>query len=351
LSRRARTVAVVAALVAVAGAGAATLGLGGGGGPEREPDRTGPATTVAVTRQTLVESVSLTGELSYGRAIPLASTTTGTVTWLPEVGATVRRGEPLLRADELPVVLLYGPLPMYRPLADGVEGTDVAQFERNLAELGYDGFTVDEKYSASTVAAVKRWQKDLGLAETGTVERAQVVSAPGAVRIAEHLVRVGASATGDMVSYTGNTRVVDVAASAGEAAWAAKGTGVTVALPGGGTVAGKVTSVAAPAAAGEAPAADAPPTVEITIAIANQKALGKVEKGPVTVRYVAQKSEDVLTVPVSALLALAEGGYGLEVVSPTGPRVVTVEVGLFAEGRVEVSGDGLADGAQVGVPE
>lgn len=348
MTRRTRAIAVVAALVALAGAGAATLGLGGAGGPEPEPERIGPRATVTVTRQTLVESVSLTGEVSYGKAVPLASTATGTVTWLPEVGATVRRGEALLRADELPVVLLYGPLPMYRPLAEGVEGTDVAQFERNLAALGYEGFTVDEKYSASTVAAVKRWQKDLGLAETGTVERAQVVAAPGAVRIAEQLVRVGASATGDMVSYTGSTRIVTMSASAAEAAWAAKGTAVTVTLPDGGTVAGKV----AGAAAGEAPAgADAPPTVEITVAIADQKALGALEKGSVTVRYVAQKRDEVLTVPVSALLALAEGGYGLEVVAATGPRIVAVEVGLFADGRVEVSGDGLADGALVGVPE
>ncbi|GAA4674982.1 peptidoglycan-binding protein [Phytohabitans rumicis] len=347
---RGKVLAAVLGAAALAVAGAATLGLGGRGTQEPATDRTGPATTVTVTRQTLVESASLAGELSYGTAIPLASTAAGTVTWLPEPGATVRRGEALLRADELPVVLLYGALPMYRPLAENVTGSDVIQFEQNLSALGYEGFNVDDVFTASTTAAVKRWQKELGRPETGTVDKDQVVYSPGAVRVAERLVRVGASATGDVVSYTGSTRVVIVPTGAGEAAWAAKGTPLTVTLPDGKTVAGKVGAVAnetaAPAAEGQGQ-----PTINVTVSIADQKALGKLERGPVTVKYTARQRKDVLTVPVAALLALAEGGYGLEVVSGGTSRIVAVEAGLFADGRVEVSGDGLAEGMTVGVPE
>ncbi|MCW6005561.1 peptidoglycan-binding protein [Micromonospora sp. CPCC 205371] len=339
------------ALAAVAVAGAATLGLGGRGGDSTAPGRTGPAATVPVTRQTLVESVTAAGELGYGAATPLASTATGTVTWLPEPGATVRRGGVLLRADETPVVLMYGALPMYRALAEDAKGGDVEQLEKNLSALGYTGFTVDEEFSKATTAAVKRWQKDMELPETGTVEKDRVVFAPGAVRIAERLVRVGASATGDVVSYTGSTRGVTVSTDAAKASWASKGTKVTVTLPDGKAVQGTVSGVTE-ATAGTAEGADtAQSTVDVSIAIADQKALGKLDRGAVTVKYVAKERKDVLTVPVNALLALAEGGYGLEVVSDTGPRVVAVEVGLFAEGRVEVSGDGLDDGVLVGVPE
>lgn len=346
--------AVVVAAVAVAGA--ATLGLRWRGGGEPAAERTAPATTTPVTRQTLVEAVTVPGELNYGPATPLAATAAGTVTWLPEPGATVRRGDVLLRADELPVVLLYGALPMYRPLTETAKGRDVEQFERNLAALGYDGFTVDEEFSAATTAAVKRWQEDLELPETGTVEKERVVYAPGAVRVAERLVRVGASATGDVLSYTGSTRGVRVSAQASAAGWAAKGVPVTVTLPDGKKVAGEVSGVVEPAgAAGSGEegggAADRAPTVDIAVTVKDQKALGKLDRGGVTVRYVAAERKDVLTVPVTALLALAEGGYGLEVVLPTGPRVVAVEVGLFAEGRVEVSGPDLAEGVQVGVPE
>ena len=59
---------------------------------------------------------------------------------------------------------------------------------------------------------------------------------------------------------------------------------------------------------------------------------------------------DVLTVPVAALVALAEGGYGLQVVDGATSRFVAVETGLFASGRVEVSGAGVAEGATVGMP-
>jgi hypothetical protein len=58
----------------------------------------------------------------------------------------------------------------------------------------------------------------------------------------------------------------------------------------------------------------------------------------------------VLTVPVAALLALAEGGYGIEVVEGTTTRIVAVETAMFADGRVEVTGRGLSEGMKVGVP-
>ncbi len=357
-TRRRRALLVGAALVTFAVAGAATLGLGGRGEGAPDPARTGPAATATVTRQTLVKAVTLAGVLGYGRATPLTSTATGTVTWLPEVGATVARGGVLLRADEQPVLLLYGFLPMYRPLTVDTEGADVRQFERNLAALGYTGFTVDEEFSASTARAVRRWQRDLDLPETGTVDRERVVYAPDRVRIAERLVRVGAAATGDVLSYTGRTRLVTVSAEPGEASWATKGARVTVRLPTGTSVPGQVSAVGTPAAGvgGDQPAASAQQSgagagqVEVTISVADQKALGVLSGAPVDVRYVAQERKNVLTVPVDALLALAEGGYGLEVVEAGQPRIVPVKPGMFADGRVEVTGDGLTEGLVVGVP-
>ncbi|MFI7430347.1 peptidoglycan-binding protein [Micromonospora sp. NPDC049836] len=357
--RRLRVVAGAGLVLAtLAVTGAATLGLGGRGADQPVARRTGPAATATVTRQTLVKTVTLAGELGYGPAAPLTSAAAGTVTWLPEVGTTVRRGEALLRADELPVVLLYGFLPMYRPLSTGVRGSDVRQFERNLAALGYRGFTVDEEFSASTAGAVKRWQKDLELPETGAVDRSRVLYTPGPVRIAQRLTRVGANATGDVLSYTGNTRMVTVSAQAAEAGWATKGTRVTVTLPTGTSVAGQVSAVGPPAPAAPggraAPDPERPGTggaaVQVTIAVTDQKALGGLAGAGVDVRYVAQERKKVLTVPVTSLLALAEGGYGVEVTDPGGTRIVAVQVGLFADGRVEVQGTGLTEGLSVGVP-
>jgi hypothetical protein len=59
----------------------------------------------------------------------------------------------------------------------------------------------------------------------------------------------------------------------------------------------------------------------------------------------------VLAVPVTALVALAEGGYGVEVVDSRGSRLVGVEIGMFsdADDLVEVTGD-LDEGDEVVVP-
>ena len=65
---------------------------------------------------------------------------------------------------------------------------------------------------------------------------------------------------------------------------------------------------------------------------------------------VVAERKDVLTVPVGALVALAEGGYGVQVVQGSTSRYVAVKTGMFAGGQVEVSGDGIAEGVTVGVP-
>ncbi|BCB80427.1 hypothetical protein Pflav_068370 [Phytohabitans flavus] len=91
-------------------------------------------------------------------------------------------------------------------------------------------------------------------------------------------------------------------------------------------------------------------TVEVTVTVADQKALGTLDQAPVDVILESDKRENVLTVPLNALVALAEGGYGLQVVEGGTTRYVAVETGMFAGGKVEVSGDGLAEGMVVGFP-
>ncbi|TDC13975.1 peptidoglycan-binding domain-containing protein [Actinomadura bangladeshensis] len=383
--RRRRTVLIAAAAVvvaAVAAVGALGLGGGGGEGPDAPP-RAG--SLVPVTRATLTERTRVDGRLGYGTEMPLPLKATGTVTWLPEPGTVVRRGGTLLRVDDRPVVLLYGSLPMYRalgapraaapspsaspsasppadarkPAAVGAAaatqrgGMDVLQFETNLAALGYTGFTVDEKYTAATAAAVERWQTSLGVPATGTVGIGDVVYSAGKVRIGRPGVRLGAAAGENALAYTGTARKVVVDASAAEAGWAVRGTAVRVRLPDGRHVKGAVASVGRQASApeggsGEDGSERGAATLPVTIAIADQKSLGRLESGPVTVEYVGREAADVLTVPVAALVALAEGGHRLETADG---RFVPVRTGLFADGRVEVSGPAVRAGLKVRIPE
>lgn len=395
-----RTVLVASALVVVAAvAVVGALGLGGGGAEKGSsaPPRSG--STVPVTRTTLTERTTVDGQLGYGTEIPLPVKATGTVTWLPAEGTTVQRGRTLLRVDDRPVVLLYGTLPMYRELgltagtqqetgtegdtqdsgdqgrtdetsgapdpsgsptpggagAGGTGGTlrgmDVLQFESDLAALGYTGFTVDEEFTDLTARAVKRWQKSLGLPQTGTVGIGDVVYSAGQVRIGHAGVRLGSPATDDVLTYTGTSRKVVVNASAAEDSWAVRGAAVTIGLPDGKSVKGEVASVGKSATApeeGGGEGGSAAPTVPVTITIEDQKSVGRLESAPVTVEYVGRERADVLTVPVAALVALAEGGHGLETADG---RFVAVRTGLFADGRVEVSGSAVREGMNVRIPE
>jgi multidrug efflux pump subunit AcrA (membrane-fusion protein) len=79
-------------------------------------------------------------------------------------------------------------------------------------------------------------------------------------------------------------------------------------------------------------------------------ALG-LDEAPVDVEVVSDSAPGVLAVPVTALLALTEGGYAVEIVTEDGTIIlIGVEPGLFADGFVEVDGEGLTDGMQVVVP-
>jgi hypothetical protein len=91
------------------------------------------------------------------------------------------------------------------------------------------------------------------------------------------------------------------------------------------------------------------PTVDVVVAVDDGAALTGVDNGPVRVRFLVREVKDVLTVPVGALLALAEGGYGVEVVDGGSARVVAVKPGLFANGNVEISGAGITEGTTVGM--
>ncbi|MFI6585570.1 peptidoglycan-binding protein [Embleya sp. NPDC050493] len=362
MTRRRRRAAgrVAAGMAAVLAAGAATAAATGIGLPTKDeakpPRSTLPPATGTVTKETLVDTTSKPGRLDHGNTTILnGGKLTGTLTSVAAPGSTVARGKPLYKVDNTPILLLYGALPTYRDLASGVEGPDVEEFEHNLRELGYTGFTVDTKYTDGTAAAVKKWQKANGLKETGTVELGRVHYASDEIR-----VDVDKAALGDAVqpgqavlTYTGTRRVVSVELEMAYAGLAKTGTAVTLTLPDRTTAPGKVAATATVIDPGkESGGNPAVPTTKIkaTVALDDDKAVAGLDEASIDVAFTSSRRENVLTVPVAALLALAEGGYGVQVVEGSATRIVPVTTGMFAGGRVEVTGPGLAQGTTVGMP-
>ena len=350
--RRARPAAGVggAALVIAAGTVAA---VGFGDSDASTPARGDlPPATTTVTRTTLTQTETVAGSLGYGDAavVKARATTDETVTWLPATGATISRGKPVFKANNDPVVLLYGSAPLYRTLQPGTEGADVKLVEQNLSALGYDGFTVDDEYTSATADAVRDWQEDLGLPETGTVVPGQVVVAPGRIRVTEHQLAAGDPANGPVLTHTGTTRIVTVHLDVAKQQLAKKGVAASVKLPDGTQVKGTVASVGTVATTSGTDNQQTT-TIDVTVTVADQKALGSLDEAPVDVILQAEQRRDVLAVPVNALVGLAEGGYGLQVVDGSTTRYVAVKTGMFAGGKVEVTGGGVTDGLVVGVPQ
>jgi peptidoglycan hydrolase-like protein with peptidoglycan-binding domain len=350
--RRRAALAGGAALVVAAGA-AAAVGLGGG--DEQPAGRSDlPPATAPVTRGTLVQTESVSGTLGYGDEHTLSARGSGTVTWLPATGSVLRRGAPAYRVDDRPVLVLYGVLPLYRPLGPGDRGADVRLLEQNLYALGYRGFTVDDRYTASTASRVRDWQDTHGRTKTGTVQQGDVAVVPGPVRVRAVLRSTGDPASGPVETWTSTIRTVSVDLDVAQQELVRPGIAATVKLPDGRAVDGRVTSVGTVAtehSSGSGADAQTTTTISVRVAVPDQQALGSLDAAPVTVVLQSDKRADVLTVPVAALLALAEGGYGVQVVTGSTTRIVAVTTGMFADGRVEVSGSGLAEGLTVGIPK
>jgi peptidoglycan hydrolase-like protein with peptidoglycan-binding domain len=421
------TVVVVAVLAVV------LLGSGSGGRHSAETGVPAGDTTASVTRRTLSESSTISGTLGYGTTLELYDRLGGTFTWLPSVGAVIGRGGTLWRIDDLPVVLMYGSVPAYRTLKQGVsDGPDVTELNENLIDLGFDPYGAitasspegdDEAFGEATAVAVKRWQKAEGLPETGEVELGRVVFAPGARRVTDVKVTLGQDPPGAttpmengkdkrsprkhkkrqptkhkaakerpaqekpakdepakdepakddpskespsgeagagevVLSTTSTQQIVQLKVKPEQQQLAKLGETVTVQLPGGGVVPGRVTEVGTVASESSS-AANEPKssgesgesTIPVTITLGHHVA--HLDEAPVSVELVKGIRRNVLTVPATALIATAGGGYAVEALasSTKGERdrrvTVSVTPGMFAGGYVEVEGAGVREGMTV----
>jgi peptidoglycan hydrolase-like protein with peptidoglycan-binding domain len=337
--------------------------VGAGGGwlvAPRSTDTTNgtsaaPVTFGEVVRTDVQARTDLTGGLTYVADRTVANRLAGseggaTLTGVATQGAVARRGDVLFSIDGSPVVLLLGSTPAWRTLEAGVVGADVKQLERNLAALGYGGFTGDDTFTSATRAAVQEWQRAIGAPDDGVVDLGEVVFLPRAVRIQQHLGTAGdAVASGSEVLAVGPTApVVTVDLESTQLSLVAVGDRVIVRLADGTETQGTVVSVGqeGAAAGGEQPGDTE--TVPATITLKRPTDAAGLAGSSATVRVVTDSREDVLAVPVTALLAVS-GGYVVEVDRGGRLEAVAVTPDLYdgTEGLVEITATGLQAGDRV----
>ncbi|WP_063749534.1 HlyD family efflux transporter periplasmic adaptor subunit [Actinoplanes friuliensis] len=378
--RRIRRLPVYAAVVLTA-AGASVAGVWAWRrDTTAAPAAAAPSTATAeIVRQDLSTSVSVTGKLGYGVARSVKGSRPGIVTWLPSPGATIRRGSALYRVDDEPVPVFYGRIPLYRRLEKlNTVGRDVRVVADNLEALGY---AVGRRYrpgdhvrqtspvplvpeggapsappasrtswvkvgkgedvlTTALVRAVGRWQNDIGLPASGSLGIGDVAVLGGAVRVESTAVQVGDSAEAALLAVTPTVQVVTIEAEPAEANGMKRGEKVQVHLPDDRTVPGRVSRVATAVTTDP----DTPPKLTVTVTLDDARKTVRLDAAPVEVVLPGRSRNDVLVTPVGALVALAEGGYAVQV---AGGGLVAVETGMFAGGLVEVSGAGLSEGTLV----
>jgi hypothetical protein len=354
---RGRWVALSIAVVVAAGAlaawragafsPAASSGSGGQGAA---------AATAAVTRQNLSATTPLAATLGYAGSWTLTGQGGGTLTWLPPDGRVIRQGQALYRiGNGSPVVLLYGSVPGWRALGEGVTGQDVSQLNHDLVALGYVG-RADvaaagwDYYSWVTAYAVQRLEEHLGVSSPpGSLSLGQMVFEPEALRVTRVTGSLGGPAAGPVLQATSDEHVVTIPLDASDQSQVKVGDTVTVTLPDRTTTPAVISSVGTvatttPGSGGSGSTTTIPVLAKLT----DPGAAGTLDQAPVMVNITTATARDVLAVPVTALLA-HPGGYDVEVAGPGSTRrYVPVTPGIFDDnsGLVQVTG-ALAPGQRV----
>ena len=318
-----------------------------------------------------------------------------TYTALPSAGDVIKEDQSVYSVSNEAVPLLYGSVAAYRAFSVGMsDGTDVGELTADLIALGYGaGVTQSNHYSSATAAAVERWQGALGLPATGEILLGAVVFEPGPIRVTAVTSSVGSSVGGGggggasaggasgggggaVLTATSTTPIVTVDLDVSQEYLVKPGDAVTIVLPNGtSTVGGRIETVGnvatCPSGTGAGSGAGAQsgsssaststcssggsgtnsgPTVPLTITLDSTPELATLDQAPVNVDITTQTANDVLAVPVNALLALRGGGYGVDVVTGSTSHLVGITTGLYANNLVQVSGSGISAGMRVQVP-
>ena len=317
-----------------------------------------PATRT-VTRQDISATTPVNATLGYAASYQVTGQGSGTLTWLPSAGSVIRQGQVLYKTDNgTPVALLYGSVPAWRNLDEGLTGQDVAQLNHDLVALGdADRGTIAalgwDYYSWETSVGVERLEAHLGVSSpSGNLTLGQVVFKPEALRVSQVTGSLGGHASGPVLYATSDRHVVTINLDASQQSEVKAGDAVSVTLPNETTTPGVISSVGTVASITTGSGGSTTTTIPMQVKLTHPNAAGTLDQAPVTVNITTSTAKDVLVVPVGALLAQSSGGYAVEVAGAGNTRhLVPVSVGLTddADGLAQVTG-ALTPGQRVVVP-
>ncbi len=316
-----------------------------------------PPQTATIARTALATTATLQGNLGYGTPSPFTGHKSGTVTWLPVVGAVVGQGQPLYDVDAKHVILFLGGTPLYRAInAQATPGPDIAEVNADLRALGYGKVLTGDAYTPATEDALKKWQQQNGFTASGALAVGDIAVLPAPVRVASLDAQLGASAAADVMSLSSTTKHVTASVDPHQidTSVLTPGLKLSLSLPNGKQTTGTVSALTASGAASQGASSGSgggggAGGLSMTVDIADQSALAGMDSGSVGITVTTGSATDVLAVPIEALVAVQGGGYAVQVVTGDGQTsmLVGVQTGLFANGLVQISGQGITEGLKV----
>jgi len=204
----------------------------------------------------------------------------------------------------------------------------------------------DAKETVATArATLTKAEEVLALKDLNTVSSKDVLMVPaGTIRVDQVLAKIGQEATTAVIKWTATTLYAQADVTDAQRNWINTGRDAVIELRDGSQVSGKVAEITEPH---RDPTTQETTPARVRIEIEDQAALQAVGPSGVTISFVEGEAADTLVVPVTALTALAEGGYAVTLTDGTR---IGVELGLVADARAQISSDQLSEGQEVVVP-
>lgn len=319
--------------------------------PARDPLAATQFTTARVVQGEVGASLNLMTVTEWEPTPVGANHATGIVTGVTiNPGDEAKPGDVLYSVNQRPVVIAEGDVPAYRDLSSEETGADIEQWQRMLTATGFYSGDITGNMLSATIDATRKWQKSVGLPDTGVVNLGDVIFVPHLpTRVSldtEKIARDLQVAGGEpVVRALPSTPVFSIPATSLQAQMMPVGTKVEITTPSGGTwnaVTGSQT-----------PDREAPSTINVALEPVTGESICGSECGQVPVTGQSTLSTRIITVPTvqglvvpsAALITDAQGQ--LAVIRDTGERI-PVKVLAAANGQSVV--EGVDEGTVVRVP-
>ena len=219
------------------------------------------------------------------------------------------------------------------------------------AKTAYENALESYNEGAKQEANLEKAQEELEnlelLAQSETFSPTNALSLKSSINVGSHVVKVGDAivAASSLYASSGIAREVTFNLPAGDQGMVFVGDSVIVKLPTDEEIKAVVRFVDSVVTE----IGNGSKVIEVILDVVDADNTETYDEAPVDILITSEVSKGVLYVPVNALVALAEGGYAVEVLSGEESAYIKVEIGVFTDGYVEIIGS-IQEGQEVIVP-